>query len=119
MTGNASWISRRRTSMSVHIVLAFGIASGLWLLGFPEGKYSGWNYDKIHDGMTLREVQSLLGGPGEDTSNGRRYYHKPGTARDLVIRHVAWEEPGGSGYIIVALDKDDRVCGKLMFQPSL
>jgi hypothetical protein len=116
----ASLNSRRRITVAAHVVLAACMASGLWLLVFgytPEGMDSRWNYQRIQEGATLREVEALLGRPGEDIAN--ELVPVSWVTTDGSRRYAKRRAPDGVGHIIIALDKDGRVCGKDMFEPSL
>jgi len=102
--------------VAFHVVVAIGLVCGLWWLVFGEGRYSRQNYEKIRDGATLSEVERLLGRPGEEVSEGQ-LPHSPTTRPGQAGRYVVWRSH--NGYIAIALEKDGRVCGKIMFEPSL
>src|SRR5262245_24249697 len=119
MSGRAPQSRRRRLAVIVQAVTAVIIAAALCFLLYGdrrEGRYSTYNYDKIHDGATLSEVEALLGGPGDDLSREL----PPGTLStpaDQPHRFFEWKEPGGDGCIVIALDPDGRVCRKRMIRP--
>jgi hypothetical protein len=112
---------RRRTRIAIYFVVATAVAGAIWWLVYGDirpGRYSRWNYEKIRDGMTLREVEALLGGPGEDASRYAWYSYKPNTLSESGDKYRGWRPPSGSGGIVVGFDREGRVCGKSMFEPS-
>ena len=113
--------SKRRLKAASFIVAAAAIAGGVSWLALSdggEGRYSRSNYEKIRDGMTIGEVQALLGAPGKDASQDAWRTYKRTTLSESPETFVGWRAPSGTGYIVVGFDRDGHVCGKSMFEPN-
>lgn len=102
--------------VAFHIVAATAVGCALWQFVFGEGKYSGWNYDRITTGLTLHDVERLLGSRREELQKDQAPLSMF-TVRE-PSRVFRWRSVYGHGEIIIALDNEGRVCGKDMFEPS-
>jgi len=47
------------------VLVTLAVVSAGWLWFGRAGSFSRWNYERIHPGMSLAEVEQLLGEPGE------------------------------------------------------
>jgi hypothetical protein len=104
-----------------------------------EAKF-GWDYDKIAVGMTLSEVETLIG-PGTEidrSSLPKTHRLKAGVHPNRVGPQVTvvdhdlfeivpvvdgdvfhrWTENGGGSYVILGF-RNGRVCDKWYWEPSL
>jgi hypothetical protein len=75
------------------------------------------NYERIWIGMTLTQVEGLLGGPGEEIRREAlpKSDHTEPVTGDKFFR---WQESAIGKKGIVGL-KDDKVCDKWYWEPSL
>jgi hypothetical protein len=64
------------------------------------------NIERIEDGMTLAEVEKILGGPGPDFISGR------------AAKILAWNNPHYGTWVHVVFDCDNRVIGKVWESPE-
>lgn len=90
------------------------------------GIYSEANYERIRPGMTLAEVEQLLGGPGFEVSEPELPHivdrtvpvDHAGRLKPVVSgeRYMRWED--GYSYIIVSF-RGDGVAEKWYWEPSL
>jgi hypothetical protein len=71
----------RRLLLFAVVAGVVGLAAGLWLLRPTAIKFE--NALKIRKGMTLGEVETLLGGPARDETTGP------------VVQQDAWDAPPG------------------------
>lgn len=85
------------------------------------------NYERIQVGMSLVEVEALLGGTGEEirreTLPGSPDYNEPVLSKRVkpVVtgdKFFRWYESPIGKKVIVGL-KDDKVCDKWYWEPSL
>ncbi len=60
----------RRLLLLAVVAVAMTLAGGVWLL-WPRSAITWENYERIHNGMTRGEVETILGWPAHDESNGR------------------------------------------------
>jgi outer membrane protein assembly factor BamE (lipoprotein component of BamABCDE complex) len=63
-------MTRRRLLLFALIAVAVVLAVGVWLL-WPRTAITRENAAKIQAGMTLAEVEAILGGPARDEMTGR------------------------------------------------
>jgi hypothetical protein len=112
---------RRRRLLLVGLVAAVLLAGGLFLrLAYPRHDISPEGYERIDVGMTLEEVEAILGGPPGDHTNGR-YEAPPYPVRGLAIDpnpppgvwHDWWGERAA---ILVKFDLGGRVRDKVILQ---
>lgn len=107
----------------VVVVLIAALAASLWSIYRP-GIFSSVNYERIRPGMTLAEVEQLLGEPGMPLSEQELpqvgYGPGPGKAPVNGDRYFQWKEaPEGFGrYILISL-RNGVVADKYYWQPSL
>jgi len=109
---------RRRLSLfGLPVALvALGVAG--WLL-LPRTAITRENAAKIQEGMTLAEVEAILGGPARDDTTGPTTGNAPwGTAQ--IIGHIPrwvstkdWDSDSVS--IVVRFDSDQRVTDYLAY----
>lgn len=97
------------------IALAVSII-GLALLLSPHRVRSTWDaYKAIHDGMTLPEVEALLGGPEGDRSTYRTSFCLAMTAEECETfrsTSVTKEWINDDALILVGFDQEERVAWK-------
>ncbi len=74
-------------------------AGGVWVL-WPRTAITLENYERVHDGMTRAEVETILGGPPRDETDGRI---TAGLSPGVVI----WIGPDHTIYLWFSAD--DRV----------
>jgi hypothetical protein len=80
-TGVADLLIERRKGLAMTIrrrLLVFGLLAGVTVAGllaawmfWPRTTINGGNIARIEKGMTLAEVEAILGGPARDESSGR------------------------------------------------
>jgi hypothetical protein len=115
-----------KSKLALLAILCFFVASAaswLWLL--KEDQIKRARYDHIPLGMSLKEVQAILGEPGIYYSfewaenNIRSRDLSDGHAEGLIEEHPENEEPGKTRIwagrdadILIHLGQDDRVIGK-------
>src|SRR5262249_41020142 len=103
--------------MAAAVLLCVG--SMLCFLVAKRGEYSEWNYDRIRIGMTLDEVERLLGRAGIEVPQEE----VPKTPHQPAVRGhrcFLWRPPDQPvGFIAIALGEDGRVCDKFMFHSGL
>src|SRR4051812_29388784 len=63
-------MTRRRWLLLGMLVAAAVVAAGLWLNQPPRSAINAENAAKIEIGMTLAEVEAVLGGPARDETTG-------------------------------------------------
>src|SRR4051794_8889707 len=86
------------------------------LTEFKPDRVSWRNYERINQGMTLAEVEALVGGPGQEIHSVPTYPgYKPVVTGDRFFR---WEGDVNSRRVIVGL-RDGRVCDKWFREDSL
>jgi len=80
-----------------------------WVLWYPPPGITLENAERIHQGMTLAEVEALLGGPAGD-------YRTPGATKFAFAYHFlsdpdgeVMEWNGDEGTAMVSFDADSRV----------
>ncbi len=102
---------RRRLLATMGIITAVGVCAfvAAWL-AWPDGRLSAASCARIHAGMTLDQVEELLGGPegvyasdGNDWSMGFRHNGLRGWGHTVRV----WL--GDDGYIRVEFDRQQRV----------
>lgn len=107
--------------LAVMILLALVVPVTLIVLFDHPGRFSRNNYLRIHTGMTLAEVEALLGGPGEELRRASLFTspdkNEPILEGDQVFLWRAPQNHNG-GQILVGL-KDGKVCDKRFRQDGL
>jgi hypothetical protein len=115
---------RRLLPLVVPAVLALLFGLMLLLLPAPPQHVSRADFDRIQAGMSLADVEVLLGGPpGDyrtvevdlDVSGGSPEFHNVMSAPEVLLgkrrfRHEWWQ--GNSGNVWVCFDENDRVVTK-------
>jgi hypothetical protein len=105
----------RRSLLLAVIVLAVA-AGGLWLL-WPRDRVTEETYERIREGMSLEEVEQIIGGPGkvhpESIRDIIRRTEISDTYRRLYfdgdgVGRVSWT--GSGSIIVIALDDKNQVC---------
>ena len=103
-------------------------ATAFWLL--PKDRINQDTYDQIRLGMTIGDVRTMLGAPGDDITYGEE---SPGK-REIIddTSDGTWERmpgfnnpgrkwkwTGQDGAIVIGLDQEGQVTGKqfLIFRP--
>jgi hypothetical protein len=91
------------------LLLLLGVAGGvlIWLT-YPKPGVTRANYMRIREGMTLREVEALLGGP----ATGEGPLH---CADGLILDYPGWYQKWWEGAdlsILINYDDDRRVLRK-------
>jgi hypothetical protein len=127
----AGWLRRRTTRIAAAVVLAGAVAAGAVLFASGPSRITLANFDLIHDGMTLRELEALLG-PAGDYATGptipqfefeesvlsfvREVSKNFGPEnRDLAtLQKLEWE--GDDGFIEVWLDSG--IVSRCTFTPT-
>jgi len=102
-------------SLKPRIVWLFGICFAVMLLVSCNGKntkVTKVNYDKINSGMSLVEVEAILG-KGVDSNKNEPLQITGGYLMGETFKK--WEE--GSSIIILGF-KEDKVVGKAMVGPD-
>ncbi len=97
--------------MTMRMLIPIAIAACLALAGC-ESKVTAENYDKITNGMSLSQVQKILGRGKDDTSHAGTSISAPGigqTSKSSDVVYV-WEEENG-GKIVITF-QDDKVVMK-------
>jgi hypothetical protein len=96
-------------------VLLFAVGGGCLtlVLWCPKGHVSYCNYERIQVGMALGDVEAILGSPGTEIDEVPTTPEKPVVSGDRFFR---WES--NHTEIIVGI-RDDRVCDKWYWEPSL
>lgn len=69
---------RRRFLVLSLAAILVGLGVGLWLL-WPHTAITHENADRIQPGMTLAEVEAILGGPARDETGGRFWINQLGS----------------------------------------
>ena len=107
--------------LSLALVLVAGWVLGVWC---PRGFVCPCNYKKIRAGMTLDEVEAILGGPGNQI--GWRDLPKAPASINTGNKHNAyvggdrffrWRGGFNGRYIIVGA-RDGKVCDKFFWENS-
>jgi hypothetical protein len=86
---------------------AVALAVGLWWV-WPRTAITRENAERIREGMTLAEVEAILGGPARDEA-GRRMFARVEYDRPLPASVSACEWIGKQDAVCVGFDADDRV----------
>jgi hypothetical protein len=81
------------------------------------------NIERIENGMTRTEVETILGGPGRGLSRWRPFLKINKRVTVCASDHphdetVVWHDPPNRTYVIVYFDGDIRVTGKTAGQPA-
>jgi hypothetical protein len=83
---------RRLLVFGLHAALA-AVALAAWLLRPPGTAITRDNAEKIQRGMTLTEVEAILGGPARDESRGRVVLdHGGGRQEEVEMRAALYEK---------------------------
>lgn len=97
--------------MTARILLSIALVTCLFLAAC-ESKVTSENYDKVTNGMSLSQVQKILGRGKDDTSHAGTSISAPGisqTSRSNDVIYV-WEDESGGKIVIVF--QDDKVVQK-------
>ena len=102
---------RKRFLVAIGLIAVLGVSAFvvIWLVVL-RGRISESNCELIREGVTLPEVEAVLGGPeGAYTSDGKDWSH--GMLRNGIrgIDHTRKVWVGDDGGIRVDFDKDERV----------
>jgi hypothetical protein len=62
----------KRRLLAIAVMLLLFVAFGLFWLRPPVDPINAENFARIESGMTEREVEQILGGPGTEASNTRK-----------------------------------------------
>jgi hypothetical protein len=123
MPENREKTRRQRSLLVLFIlfVLALVVPFTLIALFDQPGRFSRNNYLRIHNGMTLAEVQALLGSPGEELPRKTLFTspdpREPPLTGDQVFR---WRPPGNySGSCVLVGLTDGKVCDKRIYPNGL
>src|SRR4051812_18163811 len=85
-------MTRRRWLLLGMVVAAAVLAAGLWLIQPPRSAINGENAAKIRRGMTLAEVEAILGGPPRaDSTCPLLFEDDPGRDPDLRLDPEFWK----------------------------
>lgn len=112
----------RRWVVAAIVVAVVGQAYLAWWFLKP-GVFSHANYARIHEGMSLADVETLLGEPGRAVEE--RYLPfvvdrsvEPRKLKPVISgqEYYQWDE--GARYIIISL-RDGVVAEKYYWEPSL
>src|SRR5262245_44487393 len=104
---------RRRRRLFLILLALLAISVGAFLWPVDRGPFTRGTYDRIQNGMTLCDVQSLLGlEPSETISlrSGEPTILANGTRAAEFVR---WQN--GNKSIVIALDESGAVQGKNCF----
>lgn len=98
------------------LAVAFVIAGAIAIrMRTPGPELQSANFEGIRDGMTLSEVERLLGGPPGDYARPHLLGTETRMSFDAVIiagavRHEVWQDD--ANFFEVYFDADGRVCGR-------
>jgi len=96
------------------VVAAFlGVLAGIQTIRYARGKFTAINFQRIEVGMTIAEVETLLGSAGAEVS------WPPMLNQKSVIsgqRYFRWDSGINAIYVSV---RNDVVAEKYYFAPSL
>jgi hypothetical protein len=102
--------NRDRRIIAFACIAVLGItAAGVWLLWPRPTAITSENAERIQFGMTLQEVEAILGGPARDETDGRGGAVFP--VSDMVIRH--WSSWKGREYTVLIAFENGRVEDKM------
>jgi hypothetical protein len=115
----------RKRSFLIVLVITLAISAlGAWWC--RSGTFSRWNFSRIRPGMSLEQVEALLGGSGQEIVESHvpgivdwnERVDSPKRVKAIIAgeRFFRWEEDGC--YIIVSL-KAGVVFEKHYWEPSL
>jgi hypothetical protein len=95
MKGHLLSPMRSRRCLFLFIAVASLLALGMWLT-WPHTRITRENAVRIHEGMTLEEVELLLGGPGRDETSGPtteddKAQHLPEITDEKLMRKMRLE----------------------------
>jgi hypothetical protein len=83
-------LSRRRLLLFVPVAVAAVLALGAWVF-WPCTAITRENAAKITEGMTVAEVEALLGGPARDETTGPVVLERDGDPDDVQQRAAIYE----------------------------
>jgi hypothetical protein len=108
-------MTRRRVLLLGSVAAAAALALAVWALS-PSSAINAENAARITPGMTLAEVEAILGGPARDETDGERYveYHEGLT--EPIIPFRQWTGP--SIGIIVVFSAEDGVVTQFSIGPT-
>jgi hypothetical protein len=99
---------RRRLLLGLGLLALLGLAGGLFAFLYPWPGVTGANFERIQEGMTLAEVEKILGGPPHDRGpiiNEADLRNGPGPqSRDTI---ASWTANGIT--VFVKLDEQSLV----------
>jgi hypothetical protein len=123
MPDNLEKTQRKRSVLVILIlfVLALVVPFTLIALFDQPGRFSRNNYLRIHDGMTLAQVEALLGAPGEELRRATLFASPDRRERPLAGDQVfRWHTPGNpNGSCVLVGLKDGKVCDKRFYPNGL
>jgi hypothetical protein len=93
----------KRNMVAACIVAAGIIAMLAVLTTLPESPVSKATYERIEKGMTMDEVQAIVGMPPTDDLDARSSHR--------TTTFAWWTNPDGSGFHVI-IDERDGVCDK-------
>jgi outer membrane protein assembly factor BamE (lipoprotein component of BamABCDE complex) len=69
----------------VSVVVLAVLGTGVWFLMAPRSSITQANADKIQEGMTLEEVETILGGPARDEATELTAFHAIDIRSNTVV----------------------------------
>jgi hypothetical protein len=112
-------VTKKRWMVLVGL-LAVGVCVTLTVLALlpPRPGVTQANFDRIEVGMTLEEVETILGGPGDLIAKNGTLIGAPGAAVAVEGNLYDWCHPWRSTNVSVSFDDRDRVVWKSFFPES-
>lgn len=93
----------RKSFLAGLVLLAVVVVAAVWWYYRP-GTFSYANYKRIHPGMSLAQVEELLGGPGESIQSQRLPLMVDSNVPKPVVsgeEYFLWK--GGGSFIVISL----------------
>jgi hypothetical protein len=103
----------RRWYVWLGLVLLLGLAGSVALVCSDRGRITLANFDRIHEGMTLENVEAILG--ASESWGWRRLHKVEDPIDDGLIEDHGWR--GGPNWMQVGF-VDDRVHDKQIYLPT-
>jgi hypothetical protein len=104
-------MSRRRRILLLALPVVLMLTPvAVWLLLAPGTAITRANADRIHPGMTLADVEAILGGPARDETTGAVAVDRPGPlVFTAPMGRMIYSWQSDEVTIGVQVDNDDRV----------
>ena len=106
-------MNRKRFALSLLFLFVVGATVTFIVARLPRSKINRSNYDRITTGMTLQEVEEILGGPERDETEGD--FVSAGVLKasgQWIYGESCKVWNGTQGWIGVGFDAQDQVCDK-------